>query len=238
MDLTFLGTGSAYPSPYRGASALVLRTDGDCWLFDCGEGTQTQLMKSQLRAGVSHTHTNAEIFIKKKIKSALFSRRNLFIFKTFFLQLKINNDQDKKSSALFWSWHKFTFQKNAWWTVKICCFFFFPHRSNHQSFHLPLTRRSRVWFTRAPLHCESQRQLWPRAEPELCGHLWTTGSQTPPQSGSWHHRITAALPLCRQVRGLMSQFKCRIGRRRNRHCSLLWMLVSVRFCCYSFCCLL
>lgn len=51
MDVTFLGTGAAYPSPTRGASAVVLRCEGECWLFDCGEGTQTQLMKSQLKAG-------------------------------------------------------------------------------------------------------------------------------------------------------------------------------------------
>ncbi|XP_028658411.1 zinc phosphodiesterase ELAC protein 1 [Erpetoichthys calabaricus] len=62
MELVFLGTGAAYPSPYRSASALVLRTEGDCWLFDCGEGTQTQLMRSHLKAGritkifITHLH--------------------------------------------------------------------------------------------------------------------------------------------------------------------------------------
>ncbi|KAF5397132.1 Zinc phosphodiesterase ELAC protein 1 [Paragonimus heterotremus] len=47
-EIVFLGTGSGYPSPHRGASGLILRDlhRGDQWLFDCGEGTQIQAQRS------------------------------------------------------------------------------------------------------------------------------------------------------------------------------------------------
>lgn len=67
MDVTFLGTGSAYPSPCRGASAVVLRTEGECWLFDCGEGTQTQFMKSLLKAGEWTEGTKLIYKVQKQI---------------------------------------------------------------------------------------------------------------------------------------------------------------------------
>ena len=46
LDVTFLGTCSAVPTATRNVSALALRYLGDTWLFDCGEGTQHQLLSS------------------------------------------------------------------------------------------------------------------------------------------------------------------------------------------------
>lgn len=44
LDILFLGTGSGYPTPNRGASCMGIRYEGNVWLVDCGEGTQTQIM--------------------------------------------------------------------------------------------------------------------------------------------------------------------------------------------------
>ncbi|KHE71851.1 ribonuclease Z [Halobacillus sp. BBL2006] len=52
MELFFLGTGSGVPSKERNVSSLVLRMleeRGTTWVFDCGEGTQHQILKTSIR---------------------------------------------------------------------------------------------------------------------------------------------------------------------------------------------
>lgn len=46
IELFFAGTGGSVPAARRGLSALLVRLDGDRILFDCGEGTQRQLIRS------------------------------------------------------------------------------------------------------------------------------------------------------------------------------------------------
>jgi ribonuclease Z len=46
LDVLFVGTAGAAPSSRRGLPAIVVRRGGERLLFDCGEGTQRQLMRS------------------------------------------------------------------------------------------------------------------------------------------------------------------------------------------------
>jgi ribonuclease Z len=64
MQITFLGTGAAAPTRARNTSAWALRLPerAALWLFDCGEGTQHQFLRSPLRLSqlervfVTHLH--------------------------------------------------------------------------------------------------------------------------------------------------------------------------------------
>jgi len=55
MKIVPLGTSSAVPTLYRGLSATAVIRDGDVFLFDCGEGTQVQLMRSSIRRSRIHS---------------------------------------------------------------------------------------------------------------------------------------------------------------------------------------
>jgi ribonuclease Z len=48
LDLVFLGTSASAPTAQRGTSALLIRRGGDRLLIDCGEGTQRQLLRSNV----------------------------------------------------------------------------------------------------------------------------------------------------------------------------------------------
>ena len=64
VQITFLGTSSGVPTRARNVSAVALRLPqrAEIWLFDCGEGTQHQFLRSELRVSqlsrifVTHMH--------------------------------------------------------------------------------------------------------------------------------------------------------------------------------------
>lgn len=64
MQITFLGTSSGVPTRSRNVSSVALRLPqrGELWLFDCGEGTQHQVLRSELKIGqltrifITHLH--------------------------------------------------------------------------------------------------------------------------------------------------------------------------------------
>lgn len=65
MELIFLGTGAGVPGKERNVSALALNLQaerGTTWLFDCGEATQHQILRSPVKAGklekifITHLH--------------------------------------------------------------------------------------------------------------------------------------------------------------------------------------
>ncbi|ETW00220.1 hypothetical protein, variant [Aphanomyces invadans] len=62
VEMVFLGTASMVSSSTRHVSGIGVAIGGDCWIFDAGEGTGTQLAKSAVlqsavsRVFVTHMH--------------------------------------------------------------------------------------------------------------------------------------------------------------------------------------
>jgi ribonuclease Z len=67
LSLFFAGTAGSVPTARRGLPAILMRRGGDRLLFDCGEGTQRQLLRSSVGlpdlAEIFLTHYHADHFL-------------------------------------------------------------------------------------------------------------------------------------------------------------------------------
>jgi ribonuclease Z len=67
LDVVFLGTSASAPTARRSPSALLVRRGGERLLFDCGEGTQRQLLQSSVGLVDLHeiflTHYHADHYL-------------------------------------------------------------------------------------------------------------------------------------------------------------------------------
>lgn len=66
MRITFLGTAAARPTVGRNVSSLVIQREGEALVFDCGEGTQRQMMRYGTGFSfrdIFFTHLHADHFL-------------------------------------------------------------------------------------------------------------------------------------------------------------------------------
>lgn len=66
LQVYFLGTAGALPTPVRNPPCIMVRRGSDTLLFDCGEGTQQQMMRARTGFAVDAifiTHWHADHFL-------------------------------------------------------------------------------------------------------------------------------------------------------------------------------
>jgi ribonuclease Z len=88
IKVTFLGTAGSTPTKYRGLPSVAVDFNGELFLFDCGEGTQRQMMRfsvniSKIKAiFLTHIHGDHSIGIAGLVRTLALNRRTtpLYIF--------------------------------------------------------------------------------------------------------------------------------------------------------------
>jgi ribonuclease Z len=83
LDLVFLGTSGSVPTARRGLAGTLLRRGGERILFDCGEGTQRQLLRSAVglvelpEVFVTHFHADHYLGLPGMLKTFALRGREL-----------------------------------------------------------------------------------------------------------------------------------------------------------------
>lgn len=82
IEITILGSSGSSPAKDRNLPSVALRREGDVFLFDCGEGTQMQMIKYGINAYrikaifVSHSHGDHIIGIAGLVRTLAMSNRD------------------------------------------------------------------------------------------------------------------------------------------------------------------
>src|SRR5215210_3313787 len=83
LDVVFLGTSASTPTARRAPSALLVRRGGERLLFDCGEGTQRQLLRSSIglvdleEIFLTHFHADHYLGLPGMLKTFALRQREL-----------------------------------------------------------------------------------------------------------------------------------------------------------------
>lgn len=81
IKITFMGTGGSWPSPGRSLPAVAVQIDEIVNLFDCGEGSQKQFMKSSVsfmsidNVFITHFHGDHFLGLLGMVQSMSFNNR-------------------------------------------------------------------------------------------------------------------------------------------------------------------
>ena len=81
MRIVFLGTAGSTPTKSRSLPSIAIEHNGGIFLFDCGEGTQRQMMKfsvniSRIRAVfLTHTHGDHTLGLAGLVRTLALNRR-------------------------------------------------------------------------------------------------------------------------------------------------------------------
>ena len=83
LDVVFLGTSGSAPTARRAPTAVLVRRGGERLLFDCGEGTQRQLLRSSIglvdltEVFVTHFHADHYLGLPGMLKTFALRQRDV-----------------------------------------------------------------------------------------------------------------------------------------------------------------